>query len=109
MDGAFGASTTSPTHSLSTTDIIVATDELQGEVEMVAGGPRICLLGALQIVGDESSELTFRTRKTTGLFAYLALRAGQRHSRDFLCELFWPDSDAGASRLSLRVALSSLR
>ena len=69
----------------------------------------ICLLGGLKVVGDESTELSFRTRKTTALFAYLALRAGQRHSRDFLCELFWPDADAGASRLSLRVALSSLR
>ncbi|HLK16557.1 MAG TPA: BTAD domain-containing putative transcriptional regulator [Fimbriimonadaceae bacterium] len=70
---------------------------------------RICVLGALTVIGDEAVELTFRTRKTTALFTYLALRAGQRHSRDFLCELFWPDSDAAASRLSLRVALSSLR
>ncbi len=50
----------------------------------------------------------FRTQKTASLLAFLALRRGP-HSREALCEAFWPETDPASARNSLRVSLSSLR
>jgi DNA-binding SARP family transcriptional activator len=63
----------------------------------------ICLHGAL---GDL---FRFRTRKTGFLLAYLAHSCPQRHSREELINLFWPDSSLCLGRNSLRVTLCWLR
>jgi serine/threonine-protein kinase len=70
------------------------------------------LFGAPQIIGlaaHDESELLGRP-KTLALLAYLAiaLPRGLRR-RDELVALFWPDSDTGHARNSLRQCLHSLR
>ncbi|RYG75327.1 hypothetical protein EON80_01030 [bacterium] len=50
----------------------------------------------------------FRTNKAASLLAYLAYRRGA-HSRDQLCNLFWPDNQTDSARNNLRVTLSNLR
>jgi DNA-binding SARP family transcriptional activator len=51
--------------------------------------------------------LRFRSRKVLALLAYLVLEPGL-HSRDKLADLFWPESDEGAGRASLRNALAQI-
>ena len=52
----------------------------------------------------------FRTQKTASLLAYLAFFGDRMHSREVLSELLWPHAvSQEARRLSLSVALSSLR
>ena len=52
----------------------------------------------------------FRTQKTASLLAYLAFFGDRMHSREVLSELLWPRAASQeARRLSLSVALSSLR
>lgn len=51
----------------------------------------------------------FQTRKTEALLAYLALHSGQRHSRESLIELLWPDADPDAGRNRLTQAVVWLR
>lgn len=48
------------------------------------------------------------TRKATALLAYLAV-TGQRHSRDALATLLYPDYDQSRGRAALRRTLSSLK
>lgn len=70
---------------------------------------RINLFGGLQAEhGDETVE-RFATHKTGAILAFLALHSGRSLAREALTELFWPEADPEASRLSLRVALSALR
>ena len=48
------------------------------------------------------------TRKAIALLAYLAV-TGQRHTRDTLAALLWPDYDQSSARAALRRTLSALR
>jgi peptide/nickel transport system substrate-binding protein len=48
------------------------------------------------------------TRKAVALLAYLALTA-ERHSRDALAALFWPESSQAHARGALRYTLASLK
>jgi len=48
------------------------------------------------------------TRKATALLAYLAV-TGQRHSRDALATLLYPEADQSRARAALRRTLSSLK
>jgi DNA-binding SARP family transcriptional activator/tetratricopeptide (TPR) repeat protein len=52
--------------------------------------------------------LDLERRKAEGLLAFLAV-TGQRHSREALATLLWPDSDATRGRANLSRALSVLR
>ncbi|MCA9989163.1 MAG: tetratricopeptide repeat protein, partial [Anaerolineales bacterium] len=56
-----------------------------------------------------STGLTLPQRKVMGLFAYLALEAGQMHSRESLLGLFWPELPEEDARNNLRVTLARLR
>src|SRR5438552_7724550 len=49
------------------------------------------------------------TKKSQALLAYLAMRPGQRHSRDKLAALLWGDKTDGQARDGLRHALLVLR
>lgn len=76
---------------------------------MLIGLWRFTLFGTLQIEHSSRILTRFRTHKTASLLAYLAYYAHQEHTREVLVERFWPESGPETGRLSLRVALSSLR
>ncbi len=68
--------------------------------------PTVLLLGPPRIeINGLPVELD--TRKGIALLAYLAM-SGQRHSRDALAALLWPDYGESRARASLRRTLSSL-
>ena len=70
---------------------------------------KIELLGGLRLTVGAESVTHFRTRKTAELLAYLAYFHRQRHSREVLVEMLWPECDMDAGRHNLSMALSSLR
>ena len=70
---------------------------------------RIEMLGGLRVVGNGQSSVQFQTRKIAGLLVQLAYRPDRPQSREVLAEQLWPDAAPEKSRLSLRVALNSLR
>ncbi len=70
---------------------------------------RIEMLGGLRVFGNGQSSVQFQTRKIAGLLVTLAYRPDCPQSREVLAEQLWPDTDPEKSRLSLRVALNSLR
>lgn len=70
---------------------------------------RVELFGGLRLVTPTQTVTHFRTRKTALLLAYLAANLRHTHPRETLIDLLWEDSDIETGRLSLRVALSSLR
>lgn len=73
---------------------------------------RIELFGGLTVreLRSGGQVLTrFRTQKMTSLLAYLACFRQRGHAREEILELFWPEAEPEAGRLSLRVALSQLR
>jgi predicted ATPase/DNA-binding winged helix-turn-helix (wHTH) protein len=51
----------------------------------------------------------FRSQKAASLLAFLAYHRGRAYSREFLCELLWPEEDPEVARNRLRVTLASLR
>jgi len=70
---------------------------------------RIRLLGTLEARRGDHVVTRFATSRVAALLARLALFPRRAHPREELIDLLWPDSDADAGRLSLRVALASLR
>ena len=64
------------------------------------------LLGMPRIERD-GKQRPVDTRKAIALLAYLAV-TGERHSRDRLASLFWPEADHTRSRAALRRTLSTL-
>lgn len=67
----------------------------------------VFLLGAPRIEFDGAA-VELDTRKAIALLAYLAM-SGERHTRDALATLLWPDYDQSRSRAALRRTLSTLR
>ena len=65
------------------------------------------LLGAFRLERGGQT-VHFHTRKVESLLAFLALHP-DAHSREKLAALFWGDVGDEQARLSLRVALSTLR
>ena len=71
------------------------------------GALSLRLLGPPQVrLGEQI--LTFKTRKTLALLAYLAT-AGGLHRREHLAALLWPLHDDEGARANLRTAISHLR
>src|SRR5215467_3298886 len=68
----------------------------------------VCALGSFS-VRAAGKPLIFRTKKSRGLLAYLALGQGQMYAREHLASLLWGDSSDEQARHSLRQALSDLR
>lgn len=66
----------------------------------------ISLLGVPQVL-CRGGALDFPRRKAVALLAYLAVHH-QRHSRDLLATLLWPDNDEGRARAALRRVLATL-
>ncbi len=69
----------------------------------------LTLLGDFQARLGPGSPLRLRARKTQALLAYLALPAGQAHSRDKLAALLWGDRSPQHARSRLRETLFVLR
>src|SRR5687767_11040490 len=67
---------------------------------------RVALLGPPDVECD-GSPLVVDTRKAVALLAYLAV-TGERHGRDALAALLWPDHDTEHARGALRRTLSVL-
>ncbi|HEV8651852.1 MAG TPA: AAA family ATPase [Actinomycetes bacterium] len=67
---------------------------------------RVATLGPLRVELD-GAPVSPDTRKAVALLAYLAV-TGERHSRDVLAGLFWPDQDTAHARGALRRTLSAL-
>ncbi len=70
---------------------------------------KLYLLGRFQATLDESPLAGLRSGKSRALLAYLAGEAGRPHQRSALATLLRGEHPEEAARLSLRVALSSLR
>jgi predicted ATPase/DNA-binding winged helix-turn-helix (wHTH) protein len=51
----------------------------------------------------------FRSQKVASLLAFLAYYRGRAYTREFLCEMLWPEEDPLTARNRLRVTLASLR
>lgn len=72
----------------------------------------IRLFGGFEVrrsAGSSISSIVFPTRKARALLALLARLPGQRHTREALAAILWPDSAAPEAHGSLRQALKLLR
>ena len=67
------------------------------------------LLGRLNAQRGDLTVTRFASSRIAALLARLALFPRRAHAREELIELLWPESELDAGRLSLRVALASLR
>lgn len=67
------------------------------------------LFGAPEILVDGVPLARLRSRKGQILLFHLILRDGAETSRDWLCDVLWPDSLLDQARLSLRQSLVDLR
>ncbi|VAW39686.1 hypothetical protein MNBD_CHLOROFLEXI01-1856 [hydrothermal vent metagenome] len=69
---------------------------------------QISFLGSVQLF-HETGEIVISRRKVMALLAFLALEAGQSHSREMLLGLLWPELPEVDARNNLRVSLARLR
>ncbi len=69
----------------------------------------IGLLGGFRARQTGGDDIAFTTRKSRLLLAFLAMPAGEPHSRERLSALLWGDRGEEQARGSLRNALTSLR
>lgn len=72
----------------------------------MGGHLRLYLFGPVRLEQDSQST-ALRTRKAVALFVYLAVNS-QRHRRDTLATLLWPESSQQRARASLRRTLYQL-
>jgi DNA-binding SARP family transcriptional activator/predicted ATPase len=66
-------------------------------------------LGSPELRGPGGEPVRFRTRKHLALLAFLAAERPDRHRRDRLADLLWPDARPSEGRHSLATALSVIR
>lgn len=67
------------------------------------------LFGGFEARTADGAALSFPTKKTKALLAYLAAHPGKRHTRNSLANLLWGDSGDEQARASLRQTLAYLR
>src|SRR5690242_170410 len=67
------------------------------------------LFGGFRATLGDGRPYRLPTRKSEGLFAYLALPAGQFYTRDSLAALLWGETEETQARQSLRQAVLSIR
>ena len=70
---------------------------------------RICLLGKLQVQGDQTRLTHLAMRRVGVLLSYLVVRAPNPVPREELLALLWPEESPEIARNRLRVLLSGLR
>lgn len=69
----------------------------------------VALIGPPQVILNGRPINDFAYDKVRALLAYLMVNVRQRHSREKLAAMLWPESNPDAARTSLRKALSTLR
>lgn len=69
----------------------------------------IHLLGEFRVIWNDVPIRRFDTNKARALLAYLAMGRGQRHSREVLAEMFWPDVPTENALRNLRLTLHRLK
>lgn len=67
------------------------------------------LLGGFEARAPSGASLSFPTRKTQALLAYLAVRPGRRYPRSKIANLLWADHGDEPAKANLRQTLSYLR
>ena len=72
-------------------------------------GLNLQLFGGFEARTADGAALSFPTKKTRALLAYLAVHPGKSHSRNSLANLLWGDSADERARASLRQTLAYLR
>ena len=72
-------------------------------------GLEIALLGELRLWSSDQGSIEIASRKGVQLLALLALPPGQKHRREVLQALLWPDSDPPHAQGNLRFVLHHLR
>lgn len=70
---------------------------------------QIRFFGTAQMQGADNNNIRLQARKHLALLSYLLVENSQRHSRDSLMALLWPDFDTNTARNNFRVLLSALR
>jgi DNA-binding SARP family transcriptional activator len=70
---------------------------------------RIHLFGGLDVSRGGRALPGFATQKAKGLFAYLALHRGRRHSREVLVGRFWGEAPEAVARKNFRTDLWRVR
>ncbi|HSR72086.1 MAG TPA: winged helix-turn-helix domain-containing protein, partial [Kiloniellales bacterium] len=66
-------------------------------------------LGGFEALAPSGAPLSFQTKKTKALLAYLAARPGRSYSRSQLATLLWGETADEQARASLRQTLTYLR
>lgn len=69
----------------------------------------LSLFGGFHLVDSEGQPVDPGPRKLKALLGWLAVNPNIEHPREKLAAMFWPDSEEGVARHSLRQALASLR
>jgi DNA-binding SARP family transcriptional activator len=82
---------------------------LTGDESPGPGRVMIRCLGSLTVQAGSHRVTRWRSGKARALFEYLVTHRGRVVSRDVLIEVLWPDPDAAASAVSLKVAVHALR
>lgn len=72
---------------------------------------RVSMLGGfrIQFGCSEIPDSEWKTRKIQGILKYLLLNRDRFIHKEFLTELFWPDTDGKAAMASMNVAMYELR
>lgn len=81
------------------------------ETEDAASTPqwRIELFGGLSVRHADGSSALLRSQKAGALLAYLAFHSERPHPREKMADLFWPEADSTAGRMSLAQVLTQIR
>src|SRR5512140_2584588 len=70
---------------------------------------QIAVLGPLQVSAGEIPINRFESNKVRALFAYLMIEMDRPHRREFLADMFWPETSTQSALANLRYALADLR
>ncbi len=72
---------------------------------------KACLFGKpeISVNGVKIPDAEWKTKKVKGFLEYLLLESGNPVSKEYLADVFWPDSDSKSATASQRTALYSLR
>lgn len=70
---------------------------------------RLQCLGIPRLLTPAGEDVPFKVRKHLALLVFLAVEDHQRHRRERLVELFWPEGSERLGRQSLATALSAIR
>lgn len=97
--------TTSASAGDGSLDMLRADDLLEPDPAGVA----VTCFGRFSVVAHGEPVGTWRSGKALALFGYLATHRGRPISRDALIQALWPDPDALAAGISLKVAVHALR